>query len=375
MEKYLGESVPKLGFGLMRLPMKGEEIDLDQTKEMVDLFLDAGYTYFDTAFGYGGGASERAIKAALVDRYPRERFLLATKLPAWEAKSRAEAEQMFETSLKRTGAGYFDYYLLHNLGADRTHFFDDYDIWDFVQEKKKAGLIRHVGFSIHDSAEALDRVLTAHPEMEFVQLQINYADWDSISVQSRLCYETARRHGKPVIIMEPVKGGSLNLLPPQAAAPLLALRPAQSIASWAVRFAAGLDGVITVLSGMSTTGQMQDNLATMNAFRPLDAAEREALSKTVEVLSSVPTIPCTGCEYCAAGCPQHVAIAGAFESYNLYLVYNNLKRAKDSYGWPIFGRGLSRASTCIGCGKCETVCPQKISIVAELKKAAAILDN
>ena len=375
MERYLGENVPKLGFGLMRLPMKGKNIDVEQTKEMVDLFMDAGYTYFDTAYGYNGGESERAIKTALVDRYPRESYQLATKLPAWEAKSRADIEQMFATSLERTGAGYFDFYLLHNLGADRTHFFDDYDAWNFVQEKKKEGLIRHVGFSIHDSADKLEEVLQAHPEMEFVQLQINYADWESISVQSRRCYEVARKYGKPVIIMEPVKGGALNRLPEKSAKILLEARPERSVASWAIRFAAGLEGIIAVLSGMSDLTQVRDNLATMNDFTPLDEAESAALRKALDILSSVPTVPCTGCEYCAAGCPQHVAIADSFSSYNLYQVFGNIERAKESYGWPIFGRGLSRASACIECGACEAVCPQHISIIEELKKASAVLDN
>lgn len=210
MEKYLGESIPKLGFGLMRLPMNGEKIDVEQTKKMVDKFISEGFCYFDTAYGYNDGASEAAAKEALVDRYPREKFLLATKLPAWAgAKSREEAEQMFYTSLERTGAGYFDFYLLHNLGEERTHFFDDYDIWNFLQERKKEGLIRHLGFSMHDKADVLDRILTEHPEMEFVQLQINYADWEDPTIESRKCYEVARKHGKPVIIMEPVKGGTL----------------------------------------------------------------------------------------------------------------------------------------------------------------------
>ena len=218
MEHYLGENISKLGFGLMRLPMKGEAVDIEQTKQMVDMFMDAGFYYFDTAYGYGNGASEAAIKEALVDRYPRDSFMLATKLPAWAgAKNAQEAKQMFYTSLERTGAGYFDFYLLHNLGESRTRFFDDYDIWNFLEERKKEGLIRHLGFSFHDKADVLEAILTAHPEMEFVQLQINYADWEAPEIESRKCYETARKHGKPVIIMEPVKGGNLANLPEKAA--------------------------------------------------------------------------------------------------------------------------------------------------------------
>ena len=247
MGKYLGEEIPKLGFALMRLPMKEDAIDLVQTKEMVDKFMEAGFCYFDTAYGYNDGESEKAAKAALVDRYPREKFLLATKLPAWAgAKSKEEAEQMFYTSLERTGAGYFDFYLLHNLGEERTHFFDDYGIWDFLQERKKEGLIRHLGFSMHDKADVLDEILTAHPEMEFVQLQINYADWEDPSIESRKCYEVARKHGKPVIIMEPVKGGTLANPPEEVAEVFTAADPEASPSSWAIRFAASLEGVITV---------------------------------------------------------------------------------------------------------------------------------
>ena len=250
---YLGESIRKLGFGLMRLPMLGEEVDLEQTKQMVDLFMEAGFTYFDTAYGYLGGKSEKAVKTALVERYPRESFQLATKLPAWAGpKTAEEAKQMFYTSLERTGAGYFDFYLLHNLGNERTKFFDEWKIWDFVADLKKQGLIKHIGFSMHDSADALEAQLQAHPETEFVQLQINYADWDNDSVQSRKCYEVARKYGKSVIIMEPVKGGYLASLPEKVAEPLHRLAPEVSDSSWAIRYAASLDGLITVLSGMST---------------------------------------------------------------------------------------------------------------------------
>ena len=217
---YLGENIPKLGFGLMRLPMKGDQIDVEQVKEMADLFLDGGFTYFDTAYGYAEGKSEEAAKAAIVDRHPRDKFQLATKLPAWSGtKTADDAKQMFWTSLKRTGAEYFDFYLLHNIGQTRTKSFDNFGIWDYALELKEKGLVRHVGFSFHDKADLLDEILTKHPEMEFVQLQINYGDWESGTVQSRKCYETARKHNKPVVIMEPVKGGMLaDLLAPEVKA-------------------------------------------------------------------------------------------------------------------------------------------------------------
>lgn len=368
-------NIGKLGFGLMRLPQCGEEIDIAQTKQMVDLFMERGFNYFDTAYGYGDGASERAVKECIVERYPRESFYLATKLPAFMAKSKEEAEQMFYTSLERTGAGYFDFYLMHNLGATRTKAFEDYDIWNFLQERKKEGLIRHIGFSMHDTAESLDKVLTDHPETEFVQLQINFADWEDPGVQSRKCYEVARKHQKPIIVMEPVKGGTLNAMPPQAAAPLKKARPDMSVASWGIRFAAGLDGVLTVLSGMSDPAQMRDNLSYMENFQPLSAEEKAALQETCDILSSIPTVPCTGCDYCAKGCPKQVAISGAFEAFNLYKVYGSAEIAKNSYKWPLTVRGLSRAKECIGCGRCERVCPQQIHIIEELKNASEILDN
>ncbi|MDR1060212.1 MAG: aldo/keto reductase, partial [Clostridiales bacterium] len=269
---YLGKEIGKLGFGLMRLPMAGDEVDMEQTIKMVDLFMEKGFTYFDTAYGYINGKSEVAAGKALVERYPRESFQLATKLPAWAgAKTAQEARDMFWTSLERTGAGYFDFYLLHNLGAGRTEAFDKFGIWDFLREQKREGRIRHLGFSLHASADYLDEMLNLHPDMEFVQLQINYADWRSSTVQSEKCFEVARKHGKPVIVMEPVKGGALAKIPEAAASVLKQANPAASLPSWAIRFAASLDGVITVLSGMSTLAQMEDNLSCMERFAPLSA--------------------------------------------------------------------------------------------------------
>ncbi len=376
MGNYFGEEIPKLGFGLMRLPMKEGAIDLEQTKEMVDKFMEAGFCYFDTAYGYNDGESEKAAKAALVDRYPREKFLLATKLPAWAgAKSKEEAEQMFYTSLERTGAGYFDFYLLHNLGEERTHFFDDYGIWDFLQEKKKEGLIRHLGFSMHDKADVLDEILTAHPEMEFVQLQINYADWEDPTIESRKCYEVARKHGKPVIIMEPVKGGTLANPPKEVAEVLKAADPDASPSSWAIRFAASLDGVVTVLSGMSNVEQMEDNLSYMKDFVPLSEKEHEIVEKAREIYNSFPKVPCTACAYCMKGCPKNIAIYGTFQAVNIYNMYNDLAGAKGKYQWNTSGHGWGKASECIKCGKCEQVCPQHIHIRDELEKAAEVLEK
>ncbi|MEG2206933.1 MAG: aldo/keto reductase [Clostridia bacterium] len=365
--------IPKLGFGLMRLPMNGENVDMEQTKQMVDLFMEKGFTYFDTAFGYLGGKSEAAAKEALVDRYPRDSFQLATKLPAWAgAKDADEAKNMFWTSLKRTGAGYFDFYLLHNLGGPRTQVFDDFGIWAFLAEQKAAGLIRHLGFSFHDKADVLEGILNAHPEMEFVQLQINYADWESEDVQSRRCYEVARAHGKPVIIMEPVKGGSLANLPDAVAQPMRDFAPESSLPSWALRFAASQEGIITVLSGMSTLEQMKDNLRSMSSFTPLSKEERGVLAQVQEKLRAVERIPCTDCRYCMKGCPQGVKIAPIFAAMNQYLMFNHLQGAKGSYSWET--RDGGKASACIACGQCEDACPQHIQIIKELHKAAEILE-
>ena len=370
---YLGEDFKKLGFGLMRLPMIGDEVDIEQTKQMVDLFLSKGFTYFDTAYGYIGGKSEKAIKEALVDRYPRESYQLATKLPAWAgAKTKEEAQQMLFTSLERTGAGYFDFYLLHNLGDSRTEYFYKYDIWNFLAEQKEKGLIKHLGFSMHDNAENLEKILTEHPEMEFVQLQINYADWESASIQSRACYEVARKHNKPIIIMEPVKGGSLANLPAPIEKIFKDADPKASLPSWAIRYAASLDGLITVLSGMSTLDQMKDNLSFMENFKPLDEGERKVIDNVVAALNALPQIPCTGCQYCVKDCPMNINIPGIFKAMNNQLIYGNRAGAVGNYGFATRSNG--KASECIACGQCEGACPQHIEVIKELQKAVEMFE-
>ena len=371
---YLGEEIKKLGFGLMRLPQKEGAIDIEQTKTMVDMFLKEGFTYFDTAWAYNG--SEEAIRQALVERYPRESFQLATKNAAWiNCKTREDAIEQFETSLKRTGAGYFDFYLLHNLGESRTKPFDDFDMWSFVQEMKKEGKIKHVGFSFHSTPEELEEILKSHPEMEFVQLQINYADWENPAIQSEACYEMARKYGKPVIIMEPVKGGMLANPPEPVAKILKNANSNNSYASWAIKFAANLDGVITVLSGMSNIEQMEDNLSYMKDFKKLSEEEEKVLKEAQEELNKIPLIPCTTCNYCAKVCPMNIGISGSFTAMNMLTLYGDLAGAKHQEGWLVGGHGKKPAAECIKCGRCEQVCPQHIKIREELEKVNEALGS
>lgn len=367
--KYFETEIKKLGFGLMRLPQNDGVIDIEQTKKMVDMFMEAGFTYFDTAWAYNG--SEDAIRQALVERYPRESFQLATKNAAWiNCKTKEEAQSQLEVSLKQTGAGYFDFYLLHNLGETRTEYFDKFDLWNWVQEKKREGVLRHVGFSFHSTPEELEEILTAHPEMEFVQLQINYADWENPEICSRECYEVARKHGKPIIIMEPVKGGMLATPPQSVADVLKAAEPDMSPASWAVRFAADLDGVLTVLSGMSNTEQMQDNLSYMKDFSGLSESERSTIVLAQEALNRIPLIPCTTCNYCAKVCPMNIGVSGSFTAMNYLTLYGNKESALGQENWLVGGHGKKRANECIKCGKCEQACPQHIQIRKELEKVS-----
>lgn len=374
MSHPLPDNTPKLGFGLMRLPkLSTGKIDLEQTKEMVDLFLSAGMTYFDTAYVYDDGDSERAAAAALVSRHPRNSFTLATKLNVRVAKDAADARSQFTTSLERTGAGFFDYYLLHALQESRLGTYEEYRLWDFVSQQKAKGLIKHLGFSFHDSPQVLDRILHDHPEVEFVQLQINYADWEDPIVSSRANYEVARTHGKQVVIMEPVKGGLLAAPPAPVQAVLSAADSQASFASWAIRFAASLEGVLTVLSGMSNLEQMRDNLSYMKTFQPLTSAERSVIAQAQDALKQVVSIPCTGCRYCVAGCPMSIPIPDIFEDRNLELIWGQTQRARAEYAGDTKGKG--KASQCIACGQCEAACPQHLPIIRHLQDCAAALEQ
>ncbi|MBQ1326350.1 MAG: aldo/keto reductase [Solobacterium sp.] len=361
----------KLGFGLMRLPRlaDGTTIDVEQTKEMVDLFLEAGGTYFDTAFAYPG--SEEAIRQALVERYPRESFTLASKMIAAADATDAETvKKEFETSLERSGAGYFDYYLLHAFQRANYRKYDEFGLWDYVKELKEQGKIKHYGFSFHADPELLEELLQAHPDAEFVQLQINYADMENPGVASRKNLEICRKYNKPVIVMEPVKGGILAD-PIDTVKAVLDEAGGTSYAGWALRFVASLDNIFVVLSGMSSTEQMKDNLSVMKDFRPLDEAEQAVIRKAQEALNGDQSIACTACHYCTKGCPMNIPIP------EIFTVENRKKgspefRTKREYTIVTTGRG--RASDCIACGQCEAACPQHLPIISLLEQCRALED-
>lgn len=368
----------KLGFGLMRLPLtdvndKGS-IDIEALKEMVDTFMEQGFTYFDTAWMYCAFKSENAVKEALTDRYPRDRYTLTTKLHASYLKTKEDRDRIFEEQRQKTGVDYFDYYLIHAIDQELYSIYNEMDCFNWLIEKKKQGLVKHIGFSYHDSAEFLDQVLTEHPEMEFVQLQMNYLDWESAEVQSRKCYEVAIKHGKPVIVMEPVKGGTLADVPAEVRESFAAYHPDLSVPSWAIRFVASLDNVAMVLSGMSNMEQLMDNISYMKEFVPMNAEETELVHKAAEMIKDSIAIPCTGCSYCIEGCPMQIAIP------DLFRVYNKSKRgeitdveANEEYRQLTESGGKARE--CLACGQCQVACPQHLEIINYLKDVAKCMEK
>ncbi len=358
----------KLGFGLMRLPrLENGEIDVPQVSQMVDKFLEAGGTYFDTAFAYQG--SEEAIRKALVERYPRESYTLTTKLIAFGRDLTEEtAKQEFYTSLERTGAGYFDYYLLHALQRANYHIYDEWHLWDFVKELKAQGKIRYYGFSFHADPELLEELLEAHPDVDFVQLQINYADWENPGVASRRNWEICKAHGKPVIVMEPVKGGILADPIDTVKAVFDKENNGMSYASWALRFVASKDNMLTVLSGMSSLAQMEDNLSFMKDFQPLNAHEEEVIREAQKALDADQSIPCTRCRYCTKGCPMGIPIPDIFTVANRRKGSPEFRTLRE---YAIVTQGKGKASDCIGCGQCEDACPQQLPIISLLEECRA----
>ena len=360
------------GFGCMRLPMIGEEVDIEQTKQMVDAFLDAGFNYFDTAHGYIQGKSEKALKTCLTSRYPREKYILTDKLTANYFKTEADIRPFFESQLEICGVEYFDFYLMHAQGLVNYDHFKECRAYETAFALKKEGKIRHVGISFHDRAEVLERILTEYPEIEVVQIQFNYVDYEDPSVESRKCYEVCCKHGKPVIVMEPVKGGSLVNLPEDAQKVLDALHGGSN-ASYAIRFAASFPGIRMVLSGMGSTEMMADNCGFMKDFRPLNEEERLAIAKVCAIFRGQGLIPCTGCRYCTEVCPQGIPIPDLFACMNTKKQFHDWN--SDNYYQDVHAKNAAKASDCLKCGQCEDICPQHLNIRDLLEDVAKVFEK
>ena len=356
--------VSPLGFGCMRfIGREDDAIDIAQVSEMVDAYLESGGNYFDTAWAYPN--SEAALRKALVERHPRDSFFIADKCVAWtHCESADDLERQLQESLENLGVDYFDVYLMHNLGGNRTAAFEKYDAWEFVKGVKERGLAKHIGFSAHCTPEELEKFIDDYPEAELVQLQVNYLDWDSPSFRERECVEIAHAHGLPVVTMEPVKGGILAD-PPQAVKDILdEALPNDSYATAALRFAASAPGVFTTLSGMSTIEQVRDNCRAFAAFKPLDEGELAAVKRAQEAMAASGTVPCTGCDYCAKVCPQGIGISGAMTALNYYINFEDAYAANYQLGFVVrFNGGKKMPSECIRCGACEEACPQNIAIL------------
>ena len=372
----------KLGFGLMRLPLLDKNdkksIDVELTKQMVDTFLERGFTYFDTAWMYCSFESENAIRKALVERHPRDSYTLADKLHSGFIKTKEDRDRIFEEQRRKTGVEYFDYYLIHDVTREHYAVYEELDCFSWIVDKKQKGLVKQIGFSFHDTAEFLEEVLQKHGKIfDFVQLQINYLDWDSKGVQSRLCYEVATKYGLPVIVMEPVKGGTLaKKLPEEVDRMFHAYHEDWSSPSWAIRFAASLDNVMMVLSGMSDMAQMLDNTGFMADFTPLNETEMKVVKTAADMINANIAIPCTGCEYCVDGCPMNIAIPQYFSLYNA-----EKQEMPDKDFTPHGGYydnltlKFGKASDCIGCGQCESMCPQHLPIIDDLRLVAECFEN
>lgn len=355
------------GFGCMRLPMVNGEVDIKEMNRMVDVFLENGFNYFDTAHGYLQGKSEKALKTSLADRYERSKFILTNKLTNFFFKKEEEIRPFFEQQLKDCGVEYFDYYLMHAQGTDNFRFFKSCKAYETAFALKEEGKIKHMGISFHDKADVLEQILTEYPQIEVVQIQFNYVDYDDPAVESRKCYEVCRKYGKPVIVMEPVKGGNLVNLP-ESAKDIFNGLGKSSPASYAIRFAAGFEGIDMVLSGMSSYEQMADNISYMKEFQPLDDNEMEAVRKVQEIFKGMNLIPCTACRYCEAGCPKKIAIPDLFAVMNTKQIYHDWNA--DYYYNNVHTALGRKASDCIKCGKCEKACPQHLEIRRLLEDVA-----
>lgn len=380
MDNTFTEIKKNFGFGCMRLPMVDGEVDMEQFKQMVDLFLEEGFNYFDTAHGYLDGKSELALREGLTSRYPRDRYLLVNKLTSMYFHKEEEIRPFFENQLKWCGVDYFDVYLMHAQNAAEFEKYKKCHAYETTLQLKEEGKIRHFGISFHDKAVVLDQILTEYPQVEIVQIQFNYLDYEDPSVEARKVYEVCRKHNKPVLVMEPVKGGSLVKLPEDAQKIFDDLNAQEgtqmSNASYAIRYAAGFDGMKVVLSGMSDLQQMKDNLSYMKEFQPLNAKEKEAVAKVVEVFHGLDMIPCTACHYCVDEnhCPKHIRIPDVFACLNSKKVFNDWNM-DFYYSSVLTANGSGKASECIGCGGCERVCPQHLEIRKLLGDVAATFEK
>ncbi len=372
MNNVFPEVKKNFGFGVMRLPMVEGEIDYEQFTQMVDEFIANGFVYFDTAHPYLEERSEDAVKRCVTSRYERDKYLLANKLSGGYFKKAEDIRPLFEKQLELCGVDYFDFYLMHSQSSNNYEHFVECKAYEQAQVLKTEGKIRHVGFSFHDTPEFLDKILTEHPEVEFVQLQLNYFDMEAVNVQSRACLEVCKKHGKPVIVMEPVKGGKLANILPSAKEELSKVDPNVTPASFAIRYAASMDGVFMVLSGMSELNQMRDNISFMKDFKPLDKKEYDAIDRVMDVLSKLELIECTSCRYCVKGCPKKIDIPGIFRIMNDRVMFQETEQSRH-YGFVTNDGG--KAIDCIKCGKCEDVCPQHLKIRDLLAKAANLYDK
>ena len=368
--KFFPEIKKNFGFGCMRLPMKGDEVDTTQMNDMVDYFIANGFNYIDTAHGYLGGKSETALRESLVKRYPREQYILTNKLSTHFFQKEEEILPLFEQQLATCGVTYFNFYLMHAQDGAIFEKFKRCQAYETALLLKEQGKIRHLGISFHDKADVLERILTEYPQVEIVQIQFNYVDYEDASVESRKVYEVCEKHGKPVIVMEPVKGGSLVNLPQEAQQVFDDLHADMSNASYAIRFAAGFPNICMVLSGMSDMTQMQDNISYMKDFHPLSDLEKEAVQKVCNIFRSMNMISCTGCHYCVLDndCPKHIQIPELFACYNEKTTFHNWNQ--DYYYHNILTRNHGKASDCIKCGKCEKICPQHLPIRMLLQDVA-----
>lgn len=369
----MGKAFPELkglmGFGTLRLPLiEPGVVDIEQTKQMVDTFLENGFNYFDTSHNYIGGASERAVKECLTDRYPRDRYILGNKLSRAYFNCKEDIRPLFESQLEICGVDYFDVYMMHSQNLQRYNRFKSLGAYETAVELKKEGKIKYFGISFHDKAHVLELILNENPEIDVVQIQFNYVDYDSASTESKKVYDVCRKYNKPVFIMEPLRGGCLVNHMPEAAVEEFA-KLGDTPASYALRFPGNFEGVEMILSGASTLEQMTENVNTMKEYRPLNELEMETVFKVKDLFKAQDMVACTACRYCLEGCPKNIQIPDIFACLNAETSFTSFKWSTEIYYHEAITTNGNKASDCIGCGKCEAACPQNLPIRELLKVA------